>query len=271
MKKYVNEMEKLKGYEICGIDKAYEKLEEIAEAIKIPEKLYRYRPLNIYTIDEIVNQHVFLSSPNIDDLFDTSIVNNGNVAEGALAAYHFAKYYREKFPEMDKSFKYYTEYFGDLNKKMRKSVRITCFTESNTNVPMWQYYAEKHTGVCMEYSISKENFGENTYFLPVIYTNDYNKYLPYDLGENEKYKLVSIICSVLKMEEWKFEKEWRIVSLDNEKLEKEPYINLEISGIYCGVEMPEPIKSVLKGLIGKKIPIYEMKKEVTGLEIYKLR
>ena len=262
---YANKMKQLKEGKT---DEAMDILNEIIDNIEIPEKLYRYRPLNLYTIDEIIKQHVFLSNPNIDDLFDTSIVSNGDEAEGILAAYTFAKYCRNESPEMDKSFKFYTSYFENLNEKMRENIKITCFTESNTNVPMWQYYADKHTGVCLEYSICKDDCGDNTYFLPVIYTNDYNKYFPYDLMEKEK--IVSILCSVLKMQEWKFEKEWRIVSLDNEKENKEQYVNVKITGIYCGVNMPEPIKSVLIGLIDKRIPIYEMKKELTGLEIVRL-
>ena len=262
-KDYENKMKQLKE---CKADEVMDALNEIIDDIKIPKKLYRYRPLNLYTIDEIINRHVFLSNPNIDDLFDTNIVNNGGEVEGIWAAYYISKYYREQSSEMDKSFKFYNSYFEELNKEMRENIKITCFTESNTNVPMWQYYADKHMGVCLEYSISKNDFGNSIYFLPVIYTNDYNKYLPDHLLER-KEKLLFILCSVLKMQEWEFEKEWRIVSLDNKEKNKPQYVNAKITGIYCGVNMPEPIKSVLKGLIDEKIPIYEMKKELTGLEI----
>lgn len=258
MKQYVNQMKNLKEYD---------NIEEIQKSIKIPEKLYRYRALNIYTIDEIINHHVFLANPNIDDLFDTSIVNNGEQAEGVLAAHLVTKYLKENSEEMESNYNFYTNYIETLNTEIRKNTRIACFTESNVNVPMWQYYADKHTGVCLEYSISIENFEKETYLLPVIYTNEHNAYFPSDLGKIKKQKLLPIICSILKMEEWKFEKEWRIVSLDTKKQRKEQYVNLQISGIYCGVEMPETAKRVLKGLIDKKIPIYEMKKEVTGLEI----
>ena len=96
MMKYEDEMKFLKTYETCEMKEKYEKLEKIAKKIKIPEKLYRYRPLNIYTIDELISKHVFLSSPNIDDIFDTTIVNNGEVAEGVLAAVHVAKRLRDR-------------------------------------------------------------------------------------------------------------------------------------------------------------------------------
>lgn len=191
MKKYEDEMKFLKEYEI---EEAYKELEKIRDNVKIPKKIYRYRPLNVYTIDELINEHVYLSSPDIDDIFDTTIVNNGNEAEGILAACHFAKQYREKDPRMNKSLKFYTEYLENLNNKMNEDIRIACFTESNTNVPMWQYYGEKNTGICIEYSINmKELLKEykNIYFLPIIYTNDYNKYFPYDLDIDEKYKLTS--------------------------------------------------------------------------------
>lgn len=236
--------------------------------------MYRYRPLNIYTIDELINEHVFLSSPNIDDIFDTTIVNKGKEAEGILAAYHVTKYFKEKCPEMNKSFYFYTAFFQELNNKLRDDMRIACFTESNTNVPMWQYYAEKNTGICIEYSIDREMLANNDldiYFLPVIYTNDYNEYFPYDIDLEEKYKLISILCSVLKMEEWKFEKEWRIIAFKDEHLQKNPYVKLKINAIYFGIDTPQPIKNVVKRLTNEKISLYEMKKELTGLEKCKLR
>ncbi len=73
MMSYEDEMKLLKEYETYEIEKAYEKLEEIIKNLKIPKKIYRYRPLNIFTIDELINKHVFLSSPDIDDIFDTNI------------------------------------------------------------------------------------------------------------------------------------------------------------------------------------------------------
>ena len=275
MMKYEDEMKFLKTYETCEMKEKYEKLEKIAKNIKIPEKLYRYRPLNIYTIDELISKHVFLSSPNIDDIFDTTIVNNGEVAEGVLAAVHVAKRLSTKHHEMNENYKMYTEYFEYLNNRIRENIRITCFTESNTNVPMWQYYAEKNTGICIEYSINLEkllNDNKNIYFLPVIYTNDYNQYFQYDLLHNDKKnKLMSVMCSVLKMEDWRFEKEWRMIAFKDEKIENPPYVNLEIKAIYFGLETPQSIKNVIKGLVNEEILLYEMKKELTGLEIYELR
>ena len=274
VKKYKEEIKSLKEYEMFEIEEAYKQLEQITKNVKKPKKIYRYRPLNVYTIDELINEHVFLSSPNIDDIFDTTIVNNGKEAEGILAAYYFTKYYREKDPKMNENYKIYTEYFENFNRKLRENVRIACFTESNTNVPMWQYYAEKNTGICIEYSINVEklvNNNTNIYFLPVIYTKDYNEYFPYDLNEDKKNKLVSIICSVLKMEEWIFEKEWRIIGFKDEKLEENPYVKLEINAIYFGIETPQSIKNVIKRLVDEKISLYEMKKELTGLEVYELR
>jgi len=243
---YKDEMKSLKRYEIYEIEEAYKKLKEIKENIKIPKKIYRYRPLNIYTIDELMNEHVFLSYPNIDDIFDTTIVNNGKEAEGILAAYHFAKYFKDKDPKMNESFKFYTEFFEELNNKLRESMRIACFTESNTNVPMWQYYAEK-----IVQNKSALHIGDN-------FRCDYE--MP------RKF----IMCSVLKMEEWKFEKEWRIIAFDDERLQKNPYVKLEINAIYFGISTPQPIKNVIKGLLNKKISLYEMRKDLTGLEEYKI-
>ena len=128
MMKYEDEMKFLKTYETCEMKEKYEKLEKIAKNIEIPEKLYRYRPLNIYTIDELISKHVFLSSPNIDDIFDTTIVNNGEVAEGVLAAVHVAKRLSTVYHEMNENYKMYTEYFEYLNNRIRENIRITCFT-----------------------------------------------------------------------------------------------------------------------------------------------
>ncbi len=273
MMSYEDEMKLLKEYETYEIEKAYEKLEEIIKNLKIPKKIYRYRPLNIFTIDELINKHVFLSSPDIDDIFDTNIVSNGEIAEGELAILHITKESRNRNNKANEDYKSFTNLLENLNNKLRENIRIACFTESNVNVPMWQYYAERHTGICIEYSINLEKLvnNKNIFFLPVIYTDDYNQYFPCNLVRDEKNKLLSIICSVLKMGDWKFEKEWRLIAFKDANLEKKPYVNLEINAICFGIETPQSIKNVIKGLINEKILLYEMKKELTGLEMHEWR
>lgn len=268
---YEDEMKLLKEYEM---EKAFEELNKIMQENEIPKKLFRYRPLNMYTADELIHQHVFLASPDIDDIFDTSIVNNGEVAEGSLAAYYFTKNFRHKDQRMASRYEMYSAYFEELNNKLRENVRIACFTESNTNVPMWQYYADKNAGICIEYSIDVEKIksdGTRMFFLPIIYTNDYNKYFPFDVDDMKKSELTSVISSVLKMEDWKFEKEWRIIALNNQNMKGGIHVNLDIEAIYFGINTPNPIKSVIKGMVNEKILLYEMRKELTGLEEYEMK
>lgn len=85
--------------------------------------------------------------------------------------------------------------------------RIACFTEESSNTSMWNFYANGHSGICLEYDI-EDKWKTNIY--PVRYTNllpDILKILFTEpVSPNAMLK-----CLVHKLNCWNNETEWRLI------------------------------------------------------------
>ena len=119
--------------------------------------------------------------------------------------------------------------------------RIACFSEVNNSILMWSYYANKHKGVCLEYTpteLNLENENERRLFnglQKVFYSeNQYNQmhYFSYS-GDNNDVFFNKAQC-------WAHEQEWRLVLADNKKKIKFPCL----TGIYLGVNFRKEYSSL---------------------------
>ena len=95
-------------------------------------------------------------------------------------------------------------------------LKVSCFCETNTSIPMWAYYGHNHTGLCLEYDISLLKDSQYVkHFFPITYTQDRD-------NENVHFH---------KSAEWQHEKEWRVIVSDFE----DDYLPLDcVSAIYFG-------------------------------------
>lgn len=99
-----------------------------------------------------------------------------------------------------------------LNDTINKSYCFACFTEKSTNLPMWNHYANEHTGVCLEYDISTiyDVFIINRLF-PIKYTEK----LPDGtlLATHHKINEFAFLDYFLmhKLNDWSYEAEWRLI------------------------------------------------------------
>ena len=149
-----------------------------------------------------------------------------------------------------------------------KQVGIECFTQSPTDVLMWSYYAEKHTGICVEYDFSKLFFSlPNAFLLPVYYSESrpllnleaiYNPVTKQVCNDKVAEAFPSLMWSwITKSLEWEREKEWRLISLpikdDAERSAKLPIISRIITGINITNENYEIAAGIARD---KGIPIH---------------
>lgn len=160
---------------------------------------------------------------------------------------------------------FYNEY--NDNKNTLDKFKISCFSESPYLLLMWAHYANEHKGFCIEYEIP--DFGEGSKNLlgniyPVIYTDTRNDLSPVFLNWEEsgnpgteglcgmyKYGLLS------KSIDWKYQKEWRLISLDNiiDVDEKDNCKFFKIKKVYLGHDMePNDRKEIIQICKEKKIP-----------------
>lgn len=130
---------------------------------------------------------------------------------------------------------------------------VACFSESNSDFLMWSHYANKHTGICVEYSIETNTNNEFVFLYEFLLEDkDSNKYekilceqklhkvnydtlrqyasffdfLPIFNNENDcdvinldksylhKYAWKIEDIFINKTEPWKYEQEWRIIEIN---------------------------------------------------------
>lgn len=105
--------------------------------------------------------------------------------------------------------------YFDLVKKFESSIKngygIISFSEDPLSILMWSHYANSHNGFCIEYS----GFGEwwRRICLPVFYRKkitDATRYLSkIDMKDFNPFS--ALYLSILKSDEWAYEREWRMV------------------------------------------------------------
>lgn len=108
---------------------------------------------------------------------------------------------------------------------IQNSIFVTCLAETPiSNLHMWSYYADEHKGFCAEYSLQKL-IDNGIDIFPVVYTEKWNA----DRNNPEFSTQVALMKGI----EWGHEKEWRIVRVCSNDINKK--------GIKCTAVMPEAI------------------------------
>lgn len=280
-----------------------------------PEKLFRLRSYNDYSIEELENESIYLPRPSeFNDIFDTYIrfdkeklidfvsrsaspqsmerfINSTQFSDGLLPAefseemaklakeYDFLKVAPMVYPK-------YMEHVRNNVEKLVESVRNTvvcsCFTENIYAPTMWGYYADSGKGFAIEYDLDEHVFGirkvyvdPNHYgffsIMPVIYSKDQldaNEYANQLLMElcsphlipnlRTKDYLWKTKIALFKDDDWRLEKEWRIVSTFEEFTAYDNTHNLSgkypypPSAVYLGYKMDEEHEMKVLGIAYRK-------------------
>ena len=205
-------------------------------------KLYKYTKIDTYSIDTILNDKLWLSSPNtFNDPIDPPIklLNERN----------------------DNQFKCFID-----------SIFIGCLSLTKDNTLMWSHYANKHEGICIEYDFSnffKNDSLENIYKDTILKKIDYveNIIIQEDglistsksNAKNSENGLVDILT--IKSMEWKYENEYRVIKYCSNVENTAQYIDLPIKSIYFGTKAKEENINLLNQILAnrKDIKLYKAK------------
>ena len=151
----------------------------------------------------------------------------------------------------------FAQYFIEIfNRQNRDGANIAChcFSEVETSLLMWSYYASGHTGLCIEYDLRTTEAKEHEAVKNLSKVNYCDRFpVNYAGGYHFFYK----------SNEWAHEQEWRLI-IDNEvALEEYPYgeyIDFPFaSAIYLGVNFPKEKKQEMRNLCKEqKIKLYQM-------------
>lgn len=221
----------------------------------MPTSFYRYRPFNEYTLSEIINQHIFLSPiDKLDDKLDSKYIYKpfGEHTAEEETIYNWRR------PSSQQR-------INEVNKEFAQHIRIACLTQDHKNMPMWNYYAQGHKGICIKYRT--KDFNNDYIFLPVIYPSKRKKegtfkFFPAD----NQMKCGAVFNSIVKDESWKFEKEWRVIQYVDD--DKNHYVDWNMSDIYLGCDISDESVEIIKNIIirnGLKIALHKMNLSPIGL------
>ena len=184
-------------------------------------KLYHYRKLTDYLIDDIINKKMTLSSIySFNDVFDSTVQIYNTEEDIENAVNKNIQKDQELGIAIDKDF--YKEYFKEES-ELKFSLLdylgtyVKCFSTINNSSLMWSHYADSNKGICIEYDFNNlKSPIQKSMLFPVLYTQEPMKLQ--DLFEDNKREVVeypidtAVLCSALnKCDIWKYEHEWRIV------------------------------------------------------------
>lgn len=213
-----------------------------------PNRFYKYRNLNQFTFESIINSEVFLANSTIlNDPYECYYsVNLNEVARNQFTDLSFPQtfkdHYNLDFPQehidkilaSDKPFHTYIDCCklmniilavnadeitkqkwircNELIEIERKKVNVCCFTTRNDSMLMWSHYADHHKGVCVEYDFSYD-FGLRERIQPVQYCDtqyDITSRLLPDFNPMN-ISLGTYISALTKAKDWQYEDEWRLI------------------------------------------------------------
>lgn len=186
---------------------------------------FRYRSNNDYTLDEIEKNYVYFANRDqLNDPFDSSpsyIELTESQEELELLQLELLK---DTTDPLVKDYLMGTNGIKEIKNVAREKIDqyinsfgIACFSMYQANYNLWANYANNHKGICLQFNtIYDPKFFHN--LLPVFFVSELKKieFKPIT-QENELIKLL-----YNKLDQWKAEKELRLIKSDPGKQYYEP-------------------------------------------------
>ncbi len=260
----------------------------------IPESLFKYRPLNDFTLENLESDTVWLADINtLNDPFESQLLFNYHESiRSFFKSEHFIDRFKSKFNlalsdleltsiiQSENPFNTYCtickskgiilnkheeeqvdriqESWRLMTEENKRLIRICSLSERNDSLLMWSHYALQHQGICIEYNYN--NFDKYRPFLqPVNYSEELFK-----VDSIDELKTINILmASIYKSKEWEYENEWRLTTLPQHQINNN---NLEApipKAIYLGTRFnlnsSFKTKQLLRISKSKGIPVFQMK------------
>lgn len=232
-----------------------------------PEVLYKYRPINKFTLDTLVSNQIYFSTPaKFNDPFDTKCSFSKTIEK---ASYDEAiKIFGSDAEDMhlfkaDGLINATTEEF--IQELSQKGILSLC--ETKNNQLLWAHYAADHTGICIGFEVSNENsLGDSKHTHKVSYTESYPSISQRSLGSPRHRKEAQHRVLHTKSKLWSYEQEWRCIYPEGDRVYDVPGRICEIN---FGCRTTTSDKSLIKRILaGSNLKFYqaELKQNDFGLK-----
>nr|WP_159063792.1 DUF2971 domain-containing protein [Thaumasiovibrio occultus] len=212
--------------------------------MKYPEitKLYKYREYSERNVRMVAKKEAWFAIPDtFNDPFDCNMIPFGSKTPEDAQYQLFSVIDRlyEPAEAEQKKMQHLMSFNENINIEDNslqkhfdesKSIGVYSLSEDPKQLLMWAHYASNHTGFYVEYAREPNplNILSHVMCRPVDYCLDYpNLYRETDLTSVNLFT---------KSEDWKYEKEWRIVSRQGNRVED--ILVPPVTGIIFGLKMP---------------------------------
>jgi len=236
--------------------------------------LFKYKPINQYTLDIIANDRIFYPLPDsFNDPFDTQC--------SFRQKYTFSQSTNENtlkkvFPDENlEDISAFTK--KDLTKQINSFKRklqnygILSLAENAKDILMWSHYSEDHKGLCIEFERNAENeLGDKEKTRKVNYTKNYPSLSSKSLLSKKDTEKNLMRVLYTKSKHWSYEKEWRMFTPNGSMSYPIPG---KIKSITFGVRTSNIDIDVIKQLVsGKSINLYKavLKENEFGIKLEKI-
>ncbi|EXM41028.1 hypothetical protein RASY3_02885 [Ruminococcus albus SY3] len=206
--------------------------------------LFKYKPINstdqlVRIIDSINNNRLFFPGyKKLNDPLESSgyvIELSGYAGRGMILA-------------VDDEDRFVAE--------RRQQYKILSLTENCFSPSMWAHYTSEYNGICIGYW-RKESFSSArklTYINEAVHakTANYMGFVDEDNLDQEVYE-----SFFYKHSDWSYEKEWRIVSKQDDKFLN--YSSNDLACIIFGENLSNEIRSIIINNLKVHVPMYYTK------------
>lgn len=186
----------------------------------IPNSLYKYRSISKYSISDIINNKITMTSPKeFNDIYDSTVhtdyteilaknIKKLNFLSNKLG---YGDFYTDEMKTDAKI--HYRNKSQHMMDYFLNDFYIDSYTTDYKNILMWSHYADESAGMCIEYNFNKSNRRiQNRIYKSTYITQPINVAKLIDSKENREISLAILLSIISKNHNWKYEKEWRIIT-----------------------------------------------------------
>jgi hypothetical protein len=221
--------------------------------------LYKYYPYNEYLLEMLFTKKAWFSKPDsFNDPFDCHLNFDPKIPQDMYERclrWQLKREGRSQY-QIDEDIKTLISEDGVVNEDAKhiidgiagstldviKRIGVWCLTESNVDVTMWAHYADNHKGLCLGLSISIEASPEKVSYVAEAPKVNFSELMNDKQDDNEFKWIFS------KHQDWRNEKEWRVVFPEGNRLWPIPgRIRTVTFGLYMDESKRRVIKQILIG------------------------
>ena len=221
---------------------------------EIPDTLYKYYPLNDYSLDALLHCYLYASHPfNFNDYFDCckDTIEYDDYNE-ISKIFNGDPMLQRIFTPDSINDKEKLKYLQELHWQFSYSKKgIVCFSPNKDSILMWSHYAQNN-GFVVEFDYSMFSFDHYPIF-PIQYAE--NQYI--SSLKKHPLEFAELLQTTQKNSCWSYEKEWRmIVRSSNYPLEVFGTRNCKQMGGYKR-EFNYPINAIKHVVLGYRFFLME--------------